>query len=250
LKVKNILVSQPAPADLAKSPYTKLAEKYKLDVSYRKFIKIEGIPTKDFRQSRINLLDYSAVIFTSRQAVDHYFRIAKDMRADIPDDMKYFCISESTAFYLQKYIQFRKRKIFHGKLHFKDLMDIIKKHKDEKYLLPCSEIHKPDIPDTLTQNKINFDKAVIYRTLASDLSKVNIADYDMLVIFSPSGVKSLFKNFPDYKQDETLIATFGATTAKAAQSMGLTINVQAPTKKAPSMTMAIEEYVKAQKKKR
>jgi uroporphyrinogen-III synthase len=250
LKIKNILVSQPAPADLAKSPYTSLAAKYKLEVDYRKFIKIEGIPTKDFRQSRINLLDYSAVIFTSRQAVDHYFRIAKDMRANIPDDMKYFCISESTAFYLQKYIQFRKRKIFHGKLQFKDLMDVIKKHRDEKYLLPCSEIHKPDIPDMLTQNKINFDKAVIYRTLASDLSKVDINGYDMLVFFSPSGVKSLFKNFPDYQQGETQIATFGATTAKAATDMGLTINIQAPTKKSPSMTMAIEEFIKAQKKKR
>jgi len=250
LKVKNILVSQPAPADLAKSPYTKLAEKYKLEVDYHKFIKIEGIPTKDFRQSRINLLDYSAVIFTSRQAVDHYFRIAKDMRVDIPDDMKYFCISESTAFYLQKYIQFRKRKIFHGKLIFKDLLDVIKKHKDEKYLLPCSEIHKPDIPDSLTQNKINFDKAVIYRTLASDLSKVDMVKYDMLVFFSPSGVKSLFKNFPEYQQDETLIATFGATTAKAAEDLGLKINVQAPTKKSPSMTMAIEEFIKIQKKKK
>jgi len=250
LKIKHILVSQPAPADLAKSPYTKLADKYKLEVDYHKFIKIEGIPTKDFRQSRINLLDYTAVIFTSRQAVDHYFRIAKDMRAEIPDDMKYFCISESTAFYLQKYIQFRKRKIFHGKLIFKDLLDVIKKHKDEKYLLPCSEIHKPDIPDSLTKNKINFDKAVIYRTLASDLSKVNMSNYDMLVFFSPSGVKSLFKNFPDYKQGETLIATFGTTTAKAAESLGLKINVLAPTKKSPSMTMAIEEFIKAEKKKK
>lgn len=250
MKIKNILVSQPAPADLTKSPYTKLAAKYKLEVDYRKFIKIEGIPTKDFRQSRINILDYSAVIFTSRQAVDHYFRIAKDMRANIPDDMKYFCISESTAFYLQKYIQFRKRKIFHGKLQFKDLMDIIKKHRDEKYLLPCSEIHKADIPDMLTQNKIDFDKAIIYRTLASDLSKVDVASYDMLVFFSPSGVKSLFKNFPAYSQEETQIATFGATTAKAATDMGLTINIQAPTKKSPSMTMAIEEFVKAQKKKK
>ncbi len=250
MKVKNILVSQPAPADLAKSPYTKLAEKYKLDVDYHKFIKIEGIPTKDFRQSRINLLDYSAVIFTSRQAVDHYFRIAKDMRVSIPDDMKYFCISESTAFYLQKYVQFRKRKIFHGKLNFNDLIDVIKKHRDEVYLLPCSEIHKPDIPDTLAKNKINYTKAIIYRTLASDLSNLDITSYEMLVFFSPSGVKSLFKNFPDYVQAETQIATFGATTAKVASDMGLTINVQAPTQKSPSMTMAIEEFVKAQKKKK
>jgi len=250
LKIKNILVSQPAPADIVKSPYTKLAAKYKLEVDYHKFIKIEGIPTKDFRQSRINLLDFSAVIFTSRQAVDHYFRIAKDMRVNIPDDMKYFCISESTAFYLQKYVQFRKRKIFHGKLNFHDLMEIIKKHRDETYLLPCSEIHKADIPDTLTKAKIKFTKAVIYRTLASDLSKLDINSYEMLVFFSPSGVKSLFKNFPEYKQEETQIATFGSTTAKAAQDMGLTINVQAPTKKSPSMTMAIEEFVKAQKKKK
>ncbi len=251
MKVKNILVSQPPPVDLEKSPYTRLAEKYKLTIDYFKFIKIDGIPSKEFRQSRVNILDYSAVIFTSRQAVDHYFRIAKEVRADIPEDMKYFCISESTAYYLQNYIQFRKRKVFHGKQTFADLMTVIKKHKDDKYLFPCSEIHKQDIPDALKKEGIEFEKAVIYRTLACDLSKIDIESYDMLVFFSPSGVKSLFKNFPDFEQKKQIVATFGKTTATAAKDAGLKLTVIAPSQAAPSMSMAIEQFVKeANKRKR
>lgn len=250
MKVKNILVSQPPPVDLEKSPYTKLAEKYKLNVDYFKFIKIEGVPSKEFRQSRINILDYSAVIFTSRQAVDHFFRIAKEVRADIPEDMKYFCISESTAYYLQNYVQYRKRKIFHGKQSFADLMDVIKKHKEDKYLFPCSEIHKTDIPDALEKEGIQYEKAIIYRTLACDLSKIDVKQYDMLVFFSPSGVKSLFKNFPDFDQENQIIATFGKTTAEAATNAGLKLNVTAPSQVAPSMTMAIEQFVKETNKRK
>jgi len=251
MKVKNILVSQPPPVDLEKSPYTRLAEKYKLTIDYFKFIKIDGIPSKEFRQSRVNILDYSAVIFTSRQAVDHYFRIAKEVRAEIPEDMKYFCISESTAYYLQNYIQFRKRKVFHGKQTFADLMTVIKKHKEDKYLFPCSEIHKQDIPDALEKEGIEFEKAVIYRTLACDLSKIDIESYDMLVFFSPSGVKSLFKNFPDFEQKKQIIATFGKTTAVAAKEGGLKLKVISPSQSAPSMSMAIEQFVKeANKRKR
>ncbi len=250
MKVKNILVSQPPPANLAKSPYTKLADKYKLNIDYFKFIKIEGIPSAEFRKDRVNIPEFTAVIFTSRQAVDHFFRIAKEVRAEISEDMKYFCLSESTAYYLQNYIQFRKRKIFHGKQTFNDLLEIIRKHSDDKFLFPCSEIHKQDIPKALDAEGIAYEKAVIYRTLACDLSKVDINSYDMLVFFSPSGIKSLINNFPDFEQGDQVIATFGKTTAKAAVNAGLRVNVMAPSKTAPSMSMAIEQYVKETNKRK
>ena len=243
MKIKNILVSQPKPANLEKSPYGELVKKYKLDIDFHKFIKIEGVCAKEFRKERINILDYSAVIFTSRNAADHYFRICQEMRIEVPDTMKYFCISEATAFYLQKYVQYRKRKIFYGKQSFEQLVELIKKHKDEKYLLPCSEIHKQSISSLLEKNNVDYTKAVLYKTLASDLSKIKIDNYDMLIFFSPSGVKSLFKNFPEFKQNSTLIAAFGPTTSKAVKELGLKLDVEAPTKTAPSMTMAIDQYV-------
>ncbi|NOX48352.1 MAG: uroporphyrinogen-III synthase, partial [Chlorobi bacterium] len=174
---------------------------------------------------------------------DHFFRISKEMRVEIPDTMKYFCISEATAFYLQKHVQYRKRKIFSGKQNFKDLLEIIQKHKNEKFLLPCSDIHKLSLVKLLDDNKINYSKAIIYKTVASDLSDVDIEDYDLLVFFSPAGVKSLFKNFEEYKQNHTLIGAFGPTTSKAVKEAGLKINIPAPTKTALSMTMAIEEYL-------
>jgi len=245
----NILVSQPQPADIEKSPYGDLTRKYNVDIDFYKFIKIEGIPSKEFRQSRINLLDFTAVIFTSRNAVDHYFRMAKEMRADIPQTMKYFCMSESTAFYLQKYVQYRKRKIFHGKQSFDDLMEIIRKHKEEKYLLPCSDIHKASISKLLDDNLVNYTKGIFYKTLASDLSHIDIKKYDMLIFFSPSGIASLFKNFPEFEQNSTVIGAFGPTTTKAVKEAGLTLNIEAPTKTAPSMTMAIEEYLQKNMKK-
>ncbi|MFO8128663.1 MAG: uroporphyrinogen-III synthase [Bacteroidales bacterium] len=250
MKIKKILVSQPKPADLEKSPYGDLAKRYNLNIDFYKFIKIVGVQAREFRKERINILDHTAIIFTSRNAVDHFFRVCKDMRIEVPDTMKYFCISEATAFYLQKYVQYRKRKIFYGKQSFEQLMELIKKHKDEKYLLPCSEIHKKSISDQLNKNKIAYSKAVLYRTLASDLAEVDIANYDMLIFFSPSGVKSLFKNFPEFKQNSTLIAAFGPTTAKAIAESGLNLDIKAPTKTAPSMTMAIDQYIQKSNKKK
>jgi uroporphyrinogen-III synthase len=250
LKIKTILVSQPQPSDLEKSPYTDLAKKFNVNIVFRKFIKIEGIPAKEFRKDRINILDYTAVIFSSRNAVDHFFRICKEMRIEVPDSMKYFSISESTAYYLQKYVQYRKRKVFHSKESFANLVELIKKHKTEKFLLPCSDIHKQEIANMLEENKIQFKKAVIYRTLASDLSDINIEEYNMLVFFSPAGIKSLFKNFPNFKQNNTAISAFGPSTAKAVTDAGLTLNVSAPSKTAPSMTMAIEHYLQNELKKK
>jgi len=243
LKVKKILVSQPQPADLEKSPYIELINKHKVNVDFRKFIKIDGVSASDFRKDKVYIQDHTAVIFTSRNAVDHFFRMAQDMRVEIPDTMKYFCISEATAFYLQKYVQYRKRKIFQGQQSFIDLLEIIKKHKDEKFLLPCSDIHKLSIVQALDKAKINYSKAVIYQTLASDLSDIDIETYDLLVFYSPAGVKSLFKNFPEFKQNSTLIGAFGPTTHKAAKDSGLNVDIAAPTKTALSMTVAIEQHI-------
>jgi len=245
----NILVSQPQPTDFEKSPYGDLARKFNLNIEFFKFIKVEGISAKEFRQSKVNPLSFTAVIFTSRNAVDHYFRMAKELRLEIPQTMKYFCISEATAFYLQKYVQYRKRKIFHGRQSFEELVDIIKKHKEEKYLLPCSDIHKASMSQLLEDNGIDYAKAIFYKTLASDLSHMDIKDYDMLIFFSPAGVESLFKNFPEFKQNSTIIGAFGPTTAKAVVDAGLTLNIEAPTKTSPSMTMAIEEFLSKNHKK-
>jgi uroporphyrinogen-III synthase len=218
-----------------------------LKIDYRPFIHVEGLEALDFRQQRVDVLEHTAVIFTSRNAVDHYFRLAKEMRITIPETMKYFCMSEAIAYYLQKYIQFRKRKIFFGHSTFQELMEPIRKHKTEKFLLPCSDILKPSIPETLEKEKIQYSKAVMYRTVCSDLSDLADVKYDMLVFFSPSDIESLFKNFPLFKQDKTRIAAFGQTTAKAVEDAKLKIDVMAPTPKAPSMSMAIEQYIQANK---
>ena len=249
-KIKKILVSQPEPPNVEKSPYGNMAEKHKLKLDFYKFIKIEGITSKEFRKEKIAILNHSAIIFTSRHAVDHFFRMAEEMRVVIPDSMKYFCVSESTSFYLQKYIQYRKRKIFHGKQNFKQLIDVLNKHKEEKFLLPVSDIHKQSMIELLDNNKLNYTKAVLYKTIASDLSKIDIKKYDLIIFFSPSGITSLFKNFPDFQQNGTVIAAFGPTTSKAVTESGLVLNIQAPTKTAPSMTMAIEEYIQTEKKKK
>ncbi len=243
MKIKKILVSQPRP-ETEKSPYYDLAEKHNLKVDFRSFIQVEPVEAKTFRKERINILDYSAIIFTSRTAVDHFFRISEEMRVTIPDSMKYFCVSEATAFYLQKYIVYRKRKIFFGKSRFDDLLDILGKHKDEKFLLPLSNMHKPDIPKKLERIKLNFKIAVLYRTVASDLSDLSNVNYDVLVFFSPSGIKSLFDNFPEFKQNNTKIAAFGPTTAKAVKEAKLRLDIQAPLPEAPSMTMALDQYIK------
>lgn len=245
-KVKSILISQPKPVT-DKSPYFDLADKYKLKIDFRSFIHVEGVPAKEFRQERVNILEHSAVILTSRNAVDHFFRMCEEMRTPVPESLKYFCLSESTAYYLQKYVVYRKRKIFHGKVSFKDLLEVIKKHKNEKYLLPCSDIHKRNITDLLDGINIKYTKAVFYNTVCSDLSDLADVNYDMLVFFSPSGIESLFKNFPDFKQNNTRIAAFGTTTSAAVEAAGLRIDVHAPTPGLPSMSAAIETYIKKTK---
>ena len=243
LKVKSVLVSQPKPTT-EKSPYFDLSEDCKVKIDFRPFIHVEGVSGKEIRQQRINFLDFTAVIFTSRNAVDHYFRAAEEARVQIPDDMKYFCISESTAFYLQKYIVYRKRKIFYCQQTFADLITVLKKHKENKFLLPCPDILRPNIPSLLEENNIDFKSVTLYKTVCSDLSDLKDVNYDVLVFFSPSGIKSLYQNFPDFKQNNTRIAVFGPTTAKAAEEAGLEINIAAPKPESPSMTKALELYIK------
>lgn len=248
MKVKTILVSQPAPKSDT-SPYYDLARKQKVNIDFRPFIHVEKVEAAEVRQQKISLADYSAVILTSRNAVDHYFRICEEMRFDVPISMKYFCMSEAIAFYLQKYITYRKRKIYFGKQRFVELMDVIKKHKVETFLLPSSDLLKPIIPKLLQDNEILYKRAVLFKTVCSDLSNLEDVFYDILVFFSPSGIKSLFQNFPDFKQNHTRIAAFGQTTVKAVIESGLKVDIEAPSIKAPSMSMALEHYIKKSNKK-
>ncbi len=243
------MVSQPKPAS-AKSPYFDLADKTNVQVDFRPFIQVEGVSAKEFRQTRIQILDHSAVILTSRTAIDHFFRICQEMRITVPDSMKYFCISEAAAFYLQKYIVYRKRKIFYGNGMFSDLIEIMKKHKDEKFLVPLSHIHKQEIPQLLDASGYDYTKAILYKTVSSDLSDLKDVNYDILVFFSPSGIKSLVQNFPEFEQNHTKIASFGPTTAKAVKDAGLRLDIEAPTVQAPSMTMALEQFIKKHNKSR
>ncbi|HAE29912.1 MAG TPA: uroporphyrinogen-III synthase [Flavobacteriales bacterium] len=247
MSVQSILVSQPRPEN-EKSPYFALADKYKLKIDFRSFIHVEGIEGQEFRKERINLADHTGIILTSRNAVDHYFRIAEEMRYTVPDSMKYFCISEAVAYYLQKYVVYRKRKIFHGKRTIKDMTDILKKHKTEKFLVPCSDIQRKIIPQQLDELGLDYTNATLYKTVCSDLSDLEDVKYDMLVFFSPSGIESLYKNFPKFEQNGTKIAVYGNTTATAVEKAGLRIDVRAPQPEFPSMTMAIEKYVKDGKK--
>ncbi len=249
MAIKTILVSQPKPEG-DKSPYYDLADKYKLKIDFRPFIKIEGIGAQEFRTQKVNIPEHTAIIMTSKAAIDHFFRIAEEIRFEVPDTMKYFCISEAVAYYLQKYVSFRKRKIFFGKQTIEELVELMKKHKEEKFLLPCTDILRDKIPETLEENNINFTKATLYRTVASDLSDLEDVYYDMLVFFSPGGIESLMKNFPDFKQNNTFIAAFGPTTANAVIKNNLRLDVHAPQPNAPSMTAAIELYVKEQLKKK
>ena len=249
MSIKTILVSQPKPEG-EKSPYFDLAEKYKLKIDFRPFIHVEGVSVQEFRAQKIDIKDHTAVILTSKTAVDHFFRIAEEIRFEVPDTMKYFCISEAVALYLQKYVTYRKRKIFFGKQTIEDLVDPIKKHKGEKFLLPCTDILQDKIPLTLEEAKIPFTKAMLYRTVASDLSDLEDVYYDMLVFFSPGGIESLFKNFPDFKQNKTLIAAFGPTTANAVVKNNLRLDVHAPMPNAPSMTAAIDNFIKEHNKKK
>lgn len=248
MKVKTILVSQPEPK-VENSPYFELEERQRVKIDFIPFIHVEGVSSKDVRQQKIDLTKYSAIILTSRNSVDHFFRIAEELRYKVPDSLKYFCLSEAVAYYLQKYVVYRKRKIYVGKRTFADLSPLIKKYKAEKFLLPSSDMLKPDIPKTLNKIGIDWKQGVFYRTVVSDLSDLRDVFYDILVFFSPSGIKSLFENFPDFEQKDTRIAVFGSTTAKAAEENGLKINIMAPTAENPSMTMALENYIKTANKK-
>lgn len=248
MAVKSILVSQPKPQG-TKSPYFDLAEKYDLKIDFRKFIQIEGISAKEFRKQKVNLQDHTAVILTSKVAADHFFRISQEMRFEVPDSMKYFCISEAVALYLQKFVAYRKRKIFFGKQTIDDLTEIMKKHKSEKYFLPCTDILRDKIPMTLESQGITFSKGILYRTVAADLSDLENVYYDILVFFSPGGIESLLKNFPDFKQNKTIIAAFGPTTAKAILNHKLRLDIHAPHPKAPSMVGALELFIKQELKK-
>ena len=248
MSVKTILVSQPKP-ETEKSPYFDLAEKYKLKIDFRPFIQVEGVSAREFREQKVDLAKFTAIIFTSKTGVDHYFRIAEETRFKVPDAMKYFCLSEAIAFYLQKYVVYRKRKIFYSKSTIAELTEILKKHKTETFLLPCSDILRQDIPNTLNAANIPFTKVVLYKTVAADLSDLSDVKYDLLVFFSPSGIESLLKNFPKFKQNSTRIAAFGPTTANAVLKNNLRLDIHAPQPAAPSMTMAIEQFIKNDNKK-
>jgi uroporphyrinogen-III synthase len=242
MKVKTILVSQPEPK-LENSPYAKLIENEKLTVDFRPFIHVEGVDSKSVRQQKIDLSKFTSIILTSRNAVDHYFRLAEEMRFKVPDSMKYFCQSEAVAFYLQKYVVYRKRKIYVGKRLFSDLSTLLKKHKNEAFLLPSSDVLKPDVPKTLDDLEIKWTRGIFYKTVISDLSDLADVYYDVLVFFSPSGIESLFTNFPDFKQNNTRIAAFGSSTINAAEERGLVVSIKAPTPETPSMTMALQKYL-------
>ena len=242
-RISSILVTQPTPTTDV-SPYFTIADKYGIKVDFREFIEVQPVSYKDFRREKINIVEFTAVIFTSRNAVDHFFRICQEAKLEMPAEMKYFCISEQTANYLQKYIVLRKRKLFVGERTAADLFDVIKKHKGEKFLYPCSDIRKDDLPVFMRANNLKFSEAVIYRTVASDLSDLSDVKYDCIAFFSPSGISSLFINFPDFVQDSTRIAAFGPTTAKAVLDAGLVLDIEAPHPNAPSMTGAIEAYIR------
>ena len=248
MKVKTILVSQPAPKTET-SPYFDLSDKQKVKIDFRSFIHVEGVEVKEVRAQKIDLSQHTAIILTSRNAVDNFFRIAEEMRFKVPDAMKYFCQSEAVAYYLQKYVVYRKRKIYVGNRTFPELCKLIKKHKEEKFLLPASDKLKALIPAELDKLGVDWKPATLYKTVVSDLSDLENVFYDILVFFSPSGIDSLFKNFPGFKQNNTRIAVFGNSTVKAATEAGLKCNIVAPAPETPSMTMALEKYIKEANKK-
>ncbi|MFA5556110.1 MAG: uroporphyrinogen-III synthase [Flavobacteriaceae bacterium] len=247
-KVKSILVSQPEPK-AENSPYFDLQTKHKIKIDFRPFIHVEGTSAKDVRLQKIDLNNFTAIILTSRNSIDHFFRVAEEMRYKVPENLKYFCQSEAIAFYLQKYVVYRKRKIYVGQKEFADLTPLIKKYKTEKFLLPSSDQLNFDIPQTLDTLNIDWTQGIFYKTVMSDLSDLKDVYYDVLAFFSPTGIKSLFKNFPDFKQNKTRIAVFGTTTQKEALDHGLRIDIFAPTPETPSMTMALEKYVQIANKK-
>ena len=242
MKVKTILVSQPEPK-VDNSPYFELQQKFKVKIDFRPFIHVEGVSAKDIRSQKIDLTHYTAIILTSKNAVDHFFRVADEMRYKIPEALKYFCQSEAIAYYLQKYVVYRKRKIYVGLKDFAEMSPLIKKYKDEKFLLPASDQLNVEAPITLNNLKVDWTQAIFYKTVMSDLSDLADVYYDVLAFFSPTGIKSLFMNFPDFEQNNTRIAVFGSSTQKEAIEHGLRVDIMAPSPEAPSMTMALEKYI-------
>lgn len=248
LKIKKLLISQPKPAS-EKSPYYDIAKKYGVNIEFRPFIKVEGLTPKEFRQQKISIPEYTAVIFTARTAIDHFFRLCEGLRVTIPETMRYFCVTESIALYLQKYIVYRKRKIFYGNSgKLDDLIPALLKHSSEKFLLPVSDVHNEEHTAILDKYKLNYTRAIMYRTVSNDFKPEEKFDYDMLVFFSPAGIASLMKNFPNFEQQDIRIGCFGPTTAKAVRDAGLRLDVEAPTPEMPSMTAAIEKYLKEMSK--
>ena len=243
MKIKKILISQPAPADLEKSPYRNLVHKYNVDITFYKFFEVVGISASDFRKTRIHIADYSAVIFNSKNSIEHFFRMVKELRETVSDDMKYFCSTEAIALYLQNFIQYRKRKVFFGNQYFSDLLEVMAKHRDEKYLFPCSDEKQTEYTKALDKAKFKYTKAPMYTSKARDLTKFDIDSFDAIALFSPIGVRSLVKNFPDIKDHNVLIAAFGTSTHAALKEHGIKLNIAAPTQSAPSMAMAIENHI-------
>ena len=244
--IKKILVSQPKPTS-EKSPYYDIASEYGVELVFRPFIKVEGLTAKEFRQQKISILDHTAIVFTSRHAIDHFFKLTKEMRITIPEEMKYFCITETIALYIQKYVQYRKRKVFFGTTgKMQDLVPVMAKHKAEKYLVPQSDMHTDEVQKLLDAKKLNHTECVMYRTVSNDFTEEELKhfDYDMLVFFSPNGIKALNKNFPAFNQGKIKIATFGPATAKAVEDEGLHVDLMAPTKENPSMTSALKAFLK------
>lgn len=247
--IKKILVSQPEPSS-EKSPYFDIANDFGVELVFRPFIKVEGLSSKEFRQQKIGLLDFTAVVFTSRHAIDNYFKLAKEMRITIPEDMKYFCVTETIALYIQKYVQYRKRKVFFGTTGKLDsLIPTMVKHKNEKYLVPLSDVHNDDVQRLLDAKKLNHKECVMYRTVSNNFTEEEVKNFDcdMLVFFSPTGIKAFTKNFPDFKQGDVRIATFGPATAKAVEDEEFRLDLEAPTKEHPSMTAALRWYLENNK---
>ncbi len=247
--IKKVLVSQPQPTS-EKSPYFDIAKDLDVELVFRPFIKVEGLTSKEFRQQRINLLDYTAVVFTSRHAIDNYFTLAKELRVTIPEDMKYFCVTEQIALYIQKYIQYRKRKVFFGTTgKIADLVPTMVKHKTEKYLVPLSDVHNNSVTELLDAKKLQHKECIMYRTVSNDFTpeEKKAFDYDMMIFFSPTGIKALMKNFPKFKQGDIKIAAFGPSTAKEVTDNGLRLDLQAPTPEHPSMTGALRAFLEKKK---
>lgn len=243
MKLKKILISQPAPADLEKSPYRNLINKYNVDITFFKFFEVVGIPVSEFRKTRIHIGEYTAIIFNSKNSIDHFFRMLKELRETVSEDMKYFCSTEAIALYLQNYIQYRKRKVFFGNQYFSDLLEVMGKHREEKFLFPCSDEKQTEYTKALDKAKFKYTKAPMYTSAPKDLTKFKLEDFDCIALFSPIGVRSLVKSFPDIKDRNIIIAAFGTSTHAALKEHGIKLTIGAPTQSAPSMAMAIENYI-------